>query len=95
MGAWHVGGTFPLLQIAPVVDAMEDEPERKEQGTQDDDVLPEAPYFITISRKIIFQKVACFKIMCSAAGTLSCHPTHLQSQWRCCGCNLQTLQAEA
>ena len=57
MGAWHVGGTFPLLQIAPVVDAMEDEPERKEQGTQDDDVLPEAPYFITISRKSFFRRL--------------------------------------
>ena len=57
LGAWHVGGTFPRLEIGPVMVGMEDAPEQNESGPQGEDSLPEAPYFITISRKTHFRRL--------------------------------------
>ena len=57
LGAWHVGGTFPRLEIGPVLVGMEDAPEQNESGPQGEDSLPEAPYFITISRKTHFRRL--------------------------------------
>ena len=36
---------------------MEDAPEQNESGPQGEDSLPEAPYFITISRKTHFRRL--------------------------------------
>ena len=57
LGAWRLGGTFPLLDVgvgvgagAPVDGIAEPEPQEAE-------TLPEAPYFITISRKTHFRRL--------------------------------------
>ena len=57
LGAWHLGGTFPLLEVGPVAARMEDAPAQGEPEPQNDDCLPEAPYFITISRKTFFRRL--------------------------------------
>ena len=57
LGAWHLGGTFPLLEVGPVAARMENAPTQGEPDPQNDDSLPEAPYFITISRKTFFRRL--------------------------------------
>ena len=55
--AWHLGGEFPLLDTGPVAAPMEVAPETESFEPQDPDVLPEAPYFITICRKTHFRRL--------------------------------------
>lgn len=56
-GAWHLGGTFPLIDVGPPAAAIDAPAENEAFEPQDSDMLPEAPYFITICRKTHFRRL--------------------------------------